>query len=115
MALRDTPAHTKIYGGMTACQKGFHGRITDGHLSPAFRMHHPSMHYTMYDLPGTTSCFYIWAPYGRNEDVAEIVVGEAVMIGLLGLYENQDYYNILKGLNIPSCISGIHCPLVGLN
>ena len=73
------------------------------------------MHYTMMDLPGTISKYYIFTAYDRSDAKAEVILGEAVIIGLLGLYEDQHYYSLLKGLGIPMCIEGLHTPMHGLN
>lgn len=106
---------TMAYGGMTACAHGFHGRIIHRHQNAAYRAKEGTLHYKMYDLPGTKSEFFVFAVYSRSDNVAKIVVGEAVMIAMLGLYENEDYYKLLKGLHVPMAMAGLHEPRVGLN
>lgn len=109
------PEHLKVYGGMTVAKHGFKDRILRCHMVQWYRNTHPSLHYTMYDLPDTDSQFYVWARYPRNVRVEEVVIGEAVMIGLLGLYETPGLYTRLAGIGVPSCMSGMHRPIIGLN
>ncbi|KAK5098901.1 hypothetical protein LTS08_006280 [Lithohypha guttulata] len=67
------------------------------------------------DIPGTASQFYIFAIFTRDEPVEKIVVGEGVMIGSCGLYEDEKYYKALCDLGVPVALQGLHHPIQGLN
>ncbi len=85
------------------------------HLNPMFRATHPSFHYTMMDLPGTVSQFFIFARCPASKSLGFMLVAEAVMIAVLALYELPSYLKTLASLGIPAAISGRNNPLVGLN
>lgn len=108
-------AHSKVYGGMGAGVDGMYGRIVTQHQNLRFRLSHPSFHYTLLDLPDTDSTFYVFARFSDTGTKATAMVGEGVMISLLGLYEQKSFYDLLAGCGVLMCLQGIHRPIIGLN
>ena len=82
-ALRGLQPHWKAYGGMTACERGVHKRISEqnGALERASQ---PTLHYTMMDLPGTVHQFYIFARY-PGSGFGIISISEVIMIAVVVL------------------------------
>lgn len=115
-ALPNFPSHIKAYAGVagvgnttTLCTR------IDNHLNPSHRQVAPSELHTAMDMPDSQTKFVTLAIHPKTAHPGELLMGEDVLTGALGLHESRTLYQQLAAVQVPVCQNGLRVPSLGLN